>query len=68
MGPCPVCGADRLIPLSFRVSRLAAPDEERPEVEAMRPVAICGGCGARIYPEEFKEFTGKRALRERSSN
>jgi hypothetical protein len=65
MGPCPVCGTDRLIPLSFKVSRLDAPDEERPEVVVMRPVAICGGCAARIYP---KEFTDQRAPRNRASN
>jgi DNA-directed RNA polymerase subunit RPC12/RpoP len=46
---CPACGADRLVPLSFQVSRLDADDEVRPEVAAMRPIAKCGGCGARIY-------------------
>jgi hypothetical protein len=65
MGPCPACGADRLIPLSFQVSRMDADDEERPEVVVMRPSAICGGCGSRVYPEAF---TGQRALRERSAN
>jgi hypothetical protein len=60
MGPCPVCRADRLIPLSFQVSRLAAPDEDRPEVVVMRPLAICGGCGARIYPEVLTDQRGTR--------
>jgi DNA-directed RNA polymerase subunit RPC12/RpoP len=46
---CPACGADRLVKLSFQVSRLDADDETRPEVAAMRPIAKCGGCGARIY-------------------
>jgi hypothetical protein len=46
---CPACGAARLVVLSFQVSRLDADDEERPEVAAMRPIAKCGGCGARIY-------------------
>jgi hypothetical protein len=60
MGPCPVCGADRLIPLSFQVSRLDVPDEERPEVVVMRPTAICGGCGARIYPEALADLRTPR--------
>lgn len=46
---CPACGADRLVMLSFQVSRRDADDEARPEVAAMRPIAKCGGCGARIY-------------------
>jgi hypothetical protein len=49
MPMCPECGADRLVPLSFQVARVGARDEERPEVVEMRPVAKCGGCGARIY-------------------
>jgi hypothetical protein len=65
MGPCPVCGADRLIPLSFQVSRLDAADEVRPEVVVMRPVAICGGCSTRIYPEALAD---PPAPQERSSN
>jgi hypothetical protein len=47
---CPACGADRLVPLSFQVARAGAGDQERPEVIAMRPLAKCGGCAARIYP------------------
>lgn len=46
---CPACGADRLVQLSFQVSRLDAEDEARPEVAAMRPIAKCGGCGARVF-------------------
>jgi hypothetical protein len=38
--------------LSFQVSRLDADDELRPEVAAMRPIAKCGGCGARIYAKK----------------
>jgi hypothetical protein len=51
MGPCPECGADRLVPLTFQAARAIAGDLERPEVVAMRPTAKCGGCGARIYPD-----------------
>jgi hypothetical protein len=53
MGPCPECGADRLVPLTFQAARTAAGDLERPEVVIMRPVAKCGGCGARIYPDRI---------------
>jgi hypothetical protein len=49
MSDCPACGGDRLVPLSFQVARAGAGDEERPEVVAMRPIAKCGGCGARVY-------------------
>jgi hypothetical protein len=49
MGPCPECGANRLVPLTFQSARVAADDLERPEVRIMRPLAKCGGCGARIY-------------------
>lgn len=51
MGPCPECGSDRLVPLSFQAARAAGDDLERPEVVVMRPVAKCGGCGARIYAD-----------------
>ena len=51
MGRCPLCGADRLVTLSFQVSRLDAPDQARPDVVAMRPLAKCAGCGARIHAE-----------------
>lgn len=53
MGPCPACGADRLIPLSFQAARAGTGDLERPEVVIMRPIAKCGGCGARIYPDRI---------------
>jgi hypothetical protein len=49
MGLCPACGADRLVPLTFQAARAHADDLERPEVVVMRPIAKCGGCGARIY-------------------
>jgi hypothetical protein len=53
MGPCPACGADRLITLSFQAARAGADDLERPEVVVMRPIAKCGACGARIYPHRI---------------
>jgi hypothetical protein len=53
MGPCPACGADRLIPLSFQAARAGGADLERPEVVVMRPIAKCGGCGARVYPDRI---------------
>ena len=53
MGPCPECGANRLIPLTFQAARTAAGDLERPDVVIMRPLAKCGGCGARIYPDRI---------------
>ena len=68
MGRCPECGADRLVPLSFQAARVAANDLERPEVVAARPIAKCGGCGARIYldrithrhdPSESADFVRK---------
>ena len=49
MGPCAECGADRLVPMTFQAARAAADDLERPDVVIMRPIAKCGGCGARIY-------------------
>jgi hypothetical protein len=52
MGPCPECGADRLVPLTFQAARTNAGDLERPEVVSMRPIAKCGGCGARIYADK----------------
>jgi hypothetical protein len=51
MGACPECGSDRLVPLTFQAARAAGDDLERPEVVVMRPVAKCGGCGARIYAD-----------------
>jgi hypothetical protein len=53
MGPCPKCGADRLVPLTFQAARTNAGDLERPEVVIMRPTAKCGGCGARIYVDRI---------------
>jgi ribosomal protein L16/L10AE len=53
MGPCPECGANRLVPLTFHAARVTANDLERPEVVIMRPLAKCGGCGARIYPDRI---------------
>lgn len=53
MNPCPGCGANRLIPLTFQAARSAAPDLGRPDVVMMRPVAKCGGCAARIYPDRI---------------
>lgn len=53
MGPCPACGADRLVPLTFQAARAAADDLERPEVVIMRPLAKCGACGARIYSDRI---------------
>jgi predicted metal-binding protein len=51
MGPCPACGADRLVPLTFQAARATAGDLDRPEVVSMRPLAKCGECGGRIYPD-----------------
>ena len=53
MARCPECGTDRLIPLTFQAARATAGDLERPEVVIMRPIAKCGGCGARIYPDRI---------------
>ena len=50
MGPCPECGADRLVPLTLHVARTRTGDLKRLEVVIMRPVAKCPWCGARIYP------------------
>jgi hypothetical protein len=43
--PCPGCGADRLIPLTFPVYRR----EAGAEVHLRRPMAKCSGCGERIF-------------------
>jgi hypothetical protein len=53
MALCPECGTDRLVPLTFQAARTTAGDLERPDVVTMRPIAKCGGCGARIYPERI---------------
>jgi len=53
MGPCPACGAARLVPLTFQAARTEADDLERPDVVAMRPLAKCGACGARVYPDRI---------------
>jgi hypothetical protein len=53
MGLCAECGADRLVTLTFHAARVAATDLERPEVVIMRPIAKCGGCGARIYADRI---------------
>jgi hypothetical protein len=59
MGLCPACGADRLVPLTFQAARATAGDLERPEVVSMRPIAKCGGCGARATTERR---LGRRSL------
>ena len=53
MDVCPGCGTDRIVTLSFQAARSTGPDLERPDVEIMRPIAKCGGCGARIYPNRI---------------
>jgi hypothetical protein len=49
--PCPICGADRLIPLSF-------PDDGEEVVPGTagtpteHPVLKCVACGNRLYPND----------------
>ena len=49
---CPLCGSDRLIPLTF--ARNQCGDANRGRIkEPQRQVAKCIGCGERIYSQVF---------------
>jgi hypothetical protein len=44
---CPLCGSDRLIPLSFA-------EDDVPDEIGERPVAKCALCGHQVYEAEIE--------------
>jgi uncharacterized Zn finger protein len=48
MSICPVCGSERLIPMSF-------PEDEATNEVRSQPVLKCAACGHLVYDNEIKD-------------
>ncbi len=48
MSICPVCGSERLIPMSF-------PEDEATNEVRSQPVLKCAACGHLVYDTEIKD-------------